>query len=295
MNSTIINHHLSWITKGYGFKDIQTIRRELIELDPFLKIGTSVIQKKIGGIVPEKIISQKDLLLLTFLIVDDPDFDGDIEFLKYCRNLKQLFISGNNSIGKIENLQPLQKLHNLEYVYLERQNIIDLSPLSNLQNLKALFLYNNPIETLKPVASLSKLQYAEFSRVKEKEVAALLRNSQTCRVSFTSREEHYSYDAYWLKGWAFKITFFKDFSAIITTIEPIDLERFQNKTTKIDQEIYAELMKKTSRKIASFLLSENQKIQQTEYYYKEELCFLKGQFNYIRKSSHHQKFSGLQN
>ncbi|GAB1780545.1 leucine-rich repeat domain-containing protein [Priestia megaterium] len=63
----------------------------------------------------------------------------NIQYLKYGSNLKILNLEGNDSNQlKIENLQPLKSLHNLEYLAFSNIRVMDesLEPISVLKGLK---------------------------------------------------------------------------------------------------------------------------------------------------------------
>jgi len=73
----------------------------------------------------------------------------NVQNLKYGFNLKLLNLEGNDSNQlKIENLQPLKSLQNLEYLALSNIRVMDesLEPISNLKKLK-LFKTSNQFPT----------------------------------------------------------------------------------------------------------------------------------------------------
>lgn len=278
MNTNIINRHLYWISQGYCFEDVQNIRQEIRDLSPYSTIGTKAIHHRIGGSYSDNGFSKADLEKLTFLLVDDGDFDGDIHFLKHSRNLEKLFISGLCSEKKISDLRPLRKLEKLQHLHMDHQQISDLSALSNLQNLREIHLYKNPIESIRPIIQLKNLRKAEFSGVYEEEIFQLLQSSRSAKVSFTSRDDKYSYDAYWMNGWAYKTTYLKEQSSIVTTIEPMPGVNETKYSIPPPQQLRLMLIR--SQEIAQSLLSEKQSICDSEFTYKEKTHLLIGRFKY---------------
>ena len=130
MDYKIINRHLSWISQGYSFRGIEAIRTELQQFSNSLTIGTRKIHECIGGRLSP--FFQEELGKLTYLFIEDEDFDGDLNFLKYCPNLRQLYISGKASSNKISSLEPIRGLKQLELLNLRDQDIYELDALTGL-------------------------------------------------------------------------------------------------------------------------------------------------------------------
>lgn len=277
-NSDIFNRHLFWVDRGYSFDDIAAIRKDIKEFFPFSPLGTRTIQQRIGGVYPEKEVTVEDLKKLTFLLIDDCDFDSDLQFLRYATNLEKLVVSGRCSDEKIHNIKPLRHLKKIQKLQLDHQEIEDVSALSELSNLKWISLFSNPIRTLEPLMNLKAIQKAEFSDIAEKEVFELLRNSKQAQVSFTSLQDGYSYDAFWINNWAYKTTYFKDHSHIITTIEPLTGAKRTLMHPTAPENL--KVMLRKSQDVAGLLLGKCQKIINSEFSYQEKNQLLKGYFEY---------------
>ena len=80
--------------------------------------------------------------------------DGDLEPLKYCKNLRAVNISRQS----LSDLSPLAELEQLEVLIISNNKISDLSPLEGLQNLKYLEAHNNYIKDLTPHTALQELR-----------------------------------------------------------------------------------------------------------------------------------------
>ena len=74
----------------------------------------------------------------------------DITPLKYCLNLKELYLDDNN----IRDLSPLSGLQKLMFLSLNGNRISDLSPLASLPALSHLLLSDNAISDLTPIADI---------------------------------------------------------------------------------------------------------------------------------------------
>ena len=73
-------------------------------------------------------------------------------------HLKALFVSGNyDNKWKINDLKPLQSLHQLSILTISYNQINDLSPLQNLNQSRILILSDNQINDLKPIQNLHQL------------------------------------------------------------------------------------------------------------------------------------------
>lgn len=74
--------------------------------------------------------------------------------LEHCNNLLYLQLP----LQSIKDVTPLANLHNLEYLSLNQNYIIeDISPLSNLTNLTFLSLYTNRIKDISALSNMTKL------------------------------------------------------------------------------------------------------------------------------------------
>jgi len=79
----------------------------------------------------------------------------DLEPLEGLINLERLYLGSN----KIQDLEPLAGLTNLERLYLGNNKIQDLEPLEGLINLKFLYLGSNKIQDLEPLEGLINLEF----------------------------------------------------------------------------------------------------------------------------------------
>jgi hypothetical protein len=247
----IISCHKNWIHKGYSFDDILSIQGELKDVDPFKYTGTKEIQANIEGQVfpnPET-GDDSDYSKIKYIVVEDIDFDGNIDFLERCINIEQLNISGVCCEGKINGLQPLEKLTKLNYIDFHSHSISDVSSLSKLEKLETLILWGNPIKSIKPIVHLKNLKNVQFSVVEEGELFELLKNSTDATVTYVSTENDESYKAVWINNWAFRTKRYKDVNTISITVEPLLITDFVNefRTSGID---YISLMRQKSENIA---------------------------------------------
>lgn len=112
-------------------------------------------------------------------------------------SIKQLEARGK----KIESLEGIQNLHNLEKLYLnergygsdsmEINKIESLKPLSNLTNLKELVFRFNQVEDITPLKNLNELEWLDFrdNKVQDIKILKNLTNLTFLDFSFNSIED----------------------------------------------------------------------------------------------------------
>jgi len=82
-----------------------------------------------------------------------------IDFLSDMSNLKRVVLPSN----QLTDIAPLRGKLQLEFLWLERNNISDLSPISGLENLKTLSVTGNQITDITPLAGLKQLEELTLS------------------------------------------------------------------------------------------------------------------------------------
>jgi Leucine-rich repeat (LRR) protein len=90
--------------------------------------------------------------------------------------LSSLYLSGNQTTGKINDISSLSKLTNLEELeelYLSYSQITDLTPLSKLTNLRDLYLSENQITDITPLSELTKLEYLSLGNNQMRDISPL--------------------------------------------------------------------------------------------------------------------------
>ena len=109
-------------------------------------------------------------------------FIQDVEPVSRLTNIEFLDISNS----KIDDLSPLYGLHNLKSLDVKNTKVSDLSPLSNLKNLKELNIENTNVASLKPLHELSNISriYADGSKVNREEVVGLKKKQRQVSVVY---------------------------------------------------------------------------------------------------------------
>ncbi|WP_395065838.1 hypothetical protein [Flavobacterium sp.] len=181
------------------FFEILERRDQLTSEDPFVNVGCKKLCEEIIGLNLNLNfeLNKDDLETIKFIVIDDLNFDGKIDFLKELINVEYVYINGNNGIGKIIDLSAIQYLKKIKYLNIHNCLIQDLLPISNLIEIEYLLLRNNPLKTIKPVCHFKKIKKLEISyqpdcrkeeyfTYDETEFEELKINSVNCEIKFVS-------------------------------------------------------------------------------------------------------------
>ncbi len=272
-----LTYNLHWQGLGWDFEDIMQVRSQLIDIDPFLDVSIGKIHSEITRSEVNQVTSHLEFKRLKYLYLDEADFDGDLNFLKYCPHLEHLFILGISVNTKIKNLIPIANLVQLQFLHLEYHDIEDLKPLKNLQKLRYIYLKDNPIKSFEPVCTLKNLQEANFSTADDDSVIELLKHSPTAEVKFYNLELELDISAYWIENWAYGTSYFKDYNILKMYIFPL-----MNYCKSLDE--YTKLlMEQKLKMIANQLLKADEEICDISFSYKKGSSVIKGHFSYSKK------------
>ena len=110
----ILQRHLYWISIGLTLDDILAFRKPL--WDSFSLTSTLDIQMYIMANNQDLTVNMDefapvDFSKITYLYIDDRNFDGDLEFLAQCTNITHIHLDGCNFLTKIKTVEHLSKLH----------------------------------------------------------------------------------------------------------------------------------------------------------------------------------------
>ncbi len=204
MINKVVLMHLEWQQNGIDFEHAISIRDRLWDQSPFSSIGAMNIDSEIKKTIKSyQLVSAGDVSKLSYFILNDKFFDGDLSFLEECVNLEYLQISGICS-EKITSLESLRKLTKLRSIDLEHHSFISLEPLNQLQNLEELLIFNNPVKSIAPIIELRKLKKVKVPFYNEVDFFTVLQNSKKCTIECTDEERSQMCKIYWFNEWAFR-------------------------------------------------------------------------------------------
>ena len=190
--SKILYRHQYWCSLGLTLEVILEIKATF--KDTFSHASTTDIERylmiKLQDVIPTDIqLKPIDFSKITFLYIEDEDFDGDIKFISQCSNIKQIYLDGWIFTNKIKSLEPFRNLIKLEYLNLSNNNINSLEDLAGLTNLKHFWIYGNKLDSIQPITSLKKLKELRCTYATHKDVYKLLQSSIDCKIEYKVKEE----------------------------------------------------------------------------------------------------------
>jgi|GEM_PF-867790 len=107
---------------------------------------------------PDGVIYEKDVKQITELAAQGRDIKY-LDGIEKLTNLQSVYLYGNN----ISDITPLKNLRELSGVYLYGNNISDITPLKDLKKLTKIYLSINKISDITPLEGLTNLQELDLS------------------------------------------------------------------------------------------------------------------------------------
>ena len=149
----LLAQHLHWVNNGYDIIKINEVINAISYEDPFCATTLYQIERKLGTSINTD-FELEELEKLTYFYPCLIKFDGNLDFLKYCKNLKEVDFGCLN----IEDISDLAYLKDLTNLNLCNNNINSINSLATLENLEEINLGGcNPF-SLKPLLQLKKIR-----------------------------------------------------------------------------------------------------------------------------------------
>jgi Leucine-rich repeat (LRR) protein len=117
-----------------------------------------------------------DFSKITFLYIDDENFDGDLEFIEQCTNITHIYLDGSQFKTKIKTLQHLRTLKKLVLLNVANNEINNLESVSLLHNLRHLWIFGNKIDSIQSISILKNLLELRCRFASHQEVYNLLQS-----------------------------------------------------------------------------------------------------------------------
>ena len=158
-------------------EDLYTPEPYEVIQDPVLHwaVRSAMNAVKSGVKLTEKMVGDPSVQYISYELCNHPeDFEGwkqpywieSLEGLQYAKSAKMIDICYTSNIEgkKIDSVEPLAPLTQLQTLYLKQDGITDISPLGSLVNLEQLDVSGNyEIADITAVKDMSKLQTLDFS------------------------------------------------------------------------------------------------------------------------------------
>lgn len=155
------NITLTWSREDGLTISNKTINENMQEIDlTKVNLNNAIIEMSVRDKLnkPQEELTKVDLQSIKILNLSNEKLEN-LEGIEYLTNIEELYLD-NNSLEQINRLRTLTKLRIL---HLQRNRISDISPLEGLRDLTELSLNGNRIISLNPLSSLINLQKLYFT------------------------------------------------------------------------------------------------------------------------------------
>ena len=167
----LLAQHLYWIINGYDIIKINEVIKTISYEDPFCATTLYQMERKIGTSINTD-FELEELEKLTYFYPCLIKFDGNLDFLKYCKSLKEVDFGCLN----LEDINSLAYLKNLTNINLSSNNINSIDSLTTLENLEEINLGGcNPVSLI-PLKQHKKIRKIVFDDI-ENEVFLMQKNT----------------------------------------------------------------------------------------------------------------------
>lgn len=194
----LLSQHLHWIKIGYDPIKLNEVVNTINKENLFSATRLHQIERKIGS--PTNIdFKLEELGKLTYLYPCLINFDGNLNFLKYCVNVEEIDLSCLD-LKDISDLVHLKKLINLN---LCSNEIDSIDALANMEYLEEIDLtYCKPV-SLKPLLKHKKIKNIQLEEIEnEADILEIISNQEECSAEYiikNSTELHgLTFPKYWV-------------------------------------------------------------------------------------------------
>ena len=176
----LLSQHLHWIKIGYDPIKLNEVVNTINKENLFSATRLHQIERKIGS--PTNIdFKLEELGKLTYLYPCLINFDGNLNFLKYCVNVEEIDLSCLD-LKDISDLVHLKKLINLN---LCSNEIDSIDALANMEYLEEIDLtYCKPV-SLKPLLKHKKIKNIKLEEIEnEADLLEIISNQEECSAEY---------------------------------------------------------------------------------------------------------------
>lgn len=271
----LLAQHLYWINNGYDSVKINEVIKTISYEDPFCATTLDQIERRVGT-ASKTDFELEELENLTYFCACLIKFDGNLDFIKYCKNLKEV----DFGCVSIEDISNLAYLKNLTHLKLNSSNINSISSLATLESLEEINLGGCSPVSLKPLLQHKKIRKIVFEDVEnEEDVFEIISNQEACSVEYLINNSSALHGIMFPKYWVF-IYFSKDKLTIsMTSLVKDKWSQF----CKIPSEMlddnsfmdaYKDLLnKELDKRIDAILKSNFEILDETKCYTEQEIEF----------------------
>jgi Leucine-rich repeat (LRR) protein len=282
----LLAQHLYWINNGYDIIKINEVIKTISYEDPFCATTLYQMERKLGT-SNNTDFELEELEKLTYFYPCLIKFDGNLDFLKYCKNLKEVDFGCLN----LEDINSLAYLKNLTNINLSSNNINSIDSLTTLENLEEINLGGcNPVSLI-PLKHHKKIRKIVFDDIEnEEDIFEIISKQEACSIEYLVSNNSVLHGITFPKFWVFIYLNKEKLNISMTSIVTDKWSRFCEIPTGLIEDNsfltgYKELLNTELDKRIHGVLKSNYKIlEETKRYTEQEIEFeveLK-----IRKTNH---------
>ena len=271
----LLAQHLNWVNNGYDIIKINEVINAISYEDPFCATTLYQIERKLGTSINTD-FELEELEKLTYFYPCLIKFDGNLDFLMYCKNLKEVDF-GCLNLEVISDLAYLKDLTNLN---LCNNNINSINSLATLENLEEINLGGcNPF-SLKPLLQLKKIRKIVLDDVEnEDDIFEIISNQEACSIEYLVSNNSVLHGITFPKFWVFIYLNKEKLNISMTSIVTDKWSRFCEIPTRLIEDnsfltAYKELLnKELDMRINAVLKSNYEILEESKRYTEQEIEF----------------------
>jgi Leucine-rich repeat (LRR) protein len=272
----LLAQHLHWINNGYDIIKINEVIDAISYEDPFCATTLYQIERKLGTSINTD-FELEELEKLTYFYPCLIKFEGNLDFLKYCKNLKEVDFGCLNLEDISDDLAYLKDLTNLN---LCNNNINNINSLATLENLEVINLGGcNPF-SIKPLLQLKKIRKIVLDDVEnEDDIFEIISNQEACSIEYLVSNNSVLNGITFPKFWVFIYLNKEKLNISMTSIVTDKWSRFREIPTGLIEDnsfltAYKELLNtELDKRIHAVLKSNYEILEETKRYTEQEIEF----------------------
>ena len=271
----LLAQHLHWANNGYDTIKINEVINAISYEDPFCATTLYQIERKLGTSINTD-FELEELEKLTYFYPCLIKFDGNLDFLKYCKNLKEVDF-GCINLEDISSLAYLKKLTNLN---LGSNNINSIDSLFTLENLEEINLGGCNPASLIPLLQHKKIRKIVLDDVENEDaIFEIISNQETCSIEYLVSNNSVLHGITFPKFWVFIYLNKEKLNISMTSIVTDKWSRFCTIPNGLIEDnsfltAYKELLNtELDKRIHAVLKSNYEILEETKRYTEQEIEF----------------------
>lgn len=271
----LLAQHLHWVNNGYDKIKLNEVVKVINEENLFSATRLHQIERKIG--TQNNIdFELEELEKLTYFYPCLVNFDGNLAFLKYCVNIKELDLACLDLL----DIGDLAHLKNLTKINLSSTKINSIDALATLKYIEEINL-----EYCKTVSLLPLLQHKKLKKIvlddveNEEHIFEIITNQEVCSIQYLVKNSYVLQGFTFPKYWVFIYLNKDKLNISMTSIVTDKWSRFCEIPSEMLEDnnfmiAYKELLNtELDKRIDAVLKSNYEILEETKRYTEQEIEF----------------------